>query len=76
MRFIILDAICKVLDCQPGDVLEYRDNVVNPMIMVIRSRGMKFVDYNETAFYNDSTISEKVSVKGSAHPAGHYACRM
>ena len=23
-RFTTLDAICKALDCQPGDVLEYR----------------------------------------------------
>ncbi|MBO5811897.1 MAG: helix-turn-helix domain-containing protein [Bacteroidaceae bacterium] len=21
----LLDAICKALDCQPGDILEYRD---------------------------------------------------
>lgn len=24
VRFTTLEAICKVLDCQPGDVLEYR----------------------------------------------------
>ncbi len=24
VRFTTLDAICKVLDCQPGDLLEYR----------------------------------------------------
>ena len=24
-RFSTLDAICKALDCQPGDILEYRD---------------------------------------------------
>ena len=24
IRFSTLDAICKALDCQPGDVLEYR----------------------------------------------------
>ena len=23
IRFTTLDAICKVLDCQPGDILEY-----------------------------------------------------
>ena len=23
MRFTTLDAICKALDCQPGDILEY-----------------------------------------------------
>ena len=33
IRFSTLDAICKVLDCQPGDILEYRDDVENPMIM-------------------------------------------
>lgn len=25
VRFSTLDAICRALDCQPGDVLEYRD---------------------------------------------------
>lgn len=25
IRFSTLDAICKVLDCQPGDILEYND---------------------------------------------------
>ena len=25
IRFSTLDAICKALDCQPGDILEYRD---------------------------------------------------
>ena len=24
MRFTTLNAICKALDCQPGDILEYR----------------------------------------------------
>ena len=24
IRFSTLDSICKVLDCQPGDILEYR----------------------------------------------------
>ena len=26
IRFSTLDAICKALDCQPGDVLEYVDD--------------------------------------------------
>ena len=26
IRFNTLDAICKALDCQPGDVLEYKEN--------------------------------------------------
>jgi putative transcriptional regulator len=25
IRFSTLDAICKELDCQPGDILEYRE---------------------------------------------------
>lgn len=25
MRFSTLNAVCKVLDCQPGDILEFRD---------------------------------------------------
>lgn len=25
VRFSTLDKICKVLDCQPGDILEWRD---------------------------------------------------
>ena len=26
IRFNTLDAICKALDCQPGDILEYQEN--------------------------------------------------
>jgi putative transcriptional regulator len=26
IRFSTLEAICRVLNCQPGDILEYRDN--------------------------------------------------
>jgi putative transcriptional regulator len=26
IRFTTLEAICKVLNCQPGDILEYREN--------------------------------------------------
>lgn len=26
VRFSTLEAICKVLDCQPGDILEYRED--------------------------------------------------
>jgi putative transcriptional regulator len=25
VRFTTLDSICKILDCQPGDILEYMD---------------------------------------------------
>jgi len=27
IRFSTLDAICKALNCQPGDILEYRNDV-------------------------------------------------
>lgn len=26
IRFSTLEAICKALDCQPGDILEYQDD--------------------------------------------------
>lgn len=26
IRFSTLEAICKALDCQPGDILEYKEN--------------------------------------------------
>ena len=26
IRFSALDAICRALDCQPGDILEYRED--------------------------------------------------
>lgn len=26
IRFSTLEAICEALDCQPGDILEYREN--------------------------------------------------
>ena len=28
IRFSTLEAICKALDCQPGDILEYKNNDV------------------------------------------------
>lgn len=27
IRFSTLDAICEVLDCQPGDILEFQKNI-------------------------------------------------
>lgn len=27
VRFSTLEAICKALDCQPGDILEYREDL-------------------------------------------------
>lgn len=29
VRFATLEAICRYLDCQPGDILEYRSDVPN-----------------------------------------------
>ena len=29
IRFSTLDAICKALDCQPGDILEYQEGESN-----------------------------------------------
>ena len=29
VRFSTLDAICKALDCQPGDILEYQEGESN-----------------------------------------------
>ncbi|MBY8826973.1 helix-turn-helix domain-containing protein [Hephaestia mangrovi] len=29
VRFATLEAICKALDCQPGDLLEYRPDAVD-----------------------------------------------
>jgi putative transcriptional regulator len=28
IRFSTLEAICKALDCQPGDILEYKDDAI------------------------------------------------
>ena len=28
IRFSTLEAICKALECQPGDILEYRDDEI------------------------------------------------
>jgi putative transcriptional regulator len=30
IRFSTLEAICKALDCQPGDILEYQDEKSTP----------------------------------------------
>jgi putative transcriptional regulator len=32
IRFTTLDAICNALNCQPGDILEYRENDNNTTI--------------------------------------------
>jgi len=32
IRFSTLDAICKALDCQPGDILEYVNNEKRTLI--------------------------------------------
>lgn len=28
-RFTTLDSLCRILDCQPGDLLEYRKDIEN-----------------------------------------------
>jgi putative transcriptional regulator len=30
IRLSTLDSICRFLDCQPGDLLEYRETAANP----------------------------------------------
>ena len=32
IRFTTLEAICNALDCQPGDILEYRENNIKTTI--------------------------------------------
>ncbi|WMJ83656.1 helix-turn-helix domain-containing protein [Oscillospiraceae bacterium LTW-04] len=32
IRFSTLEAICRVLDCQPGDILEYSPDVSNQVL--------------------------------------------
>jgi putative transcriptional regulator len=34
VRFDILALICEVLDCQPGDILEYRDDVAGDAVPI------------------------------------------
>lgn len=34
VRFSTLEAICRVLNCQPGDIIEYRENETDPNIKV------------------------------------------
>ena len=36
IRFSTLDSICKVLDCQPGDILEYIPDPVHSIITEIK----------------------------------------
>ncbi|MDA1275663.1 MAG: helix-turn-helix transcriptional regulator [Verrucomicrobia bacterium] len=31
IRFSTLESICRVLDCQPGDILEYRESITMAM---------------------------------------------
>ncbi len=32
IRFNTLEALCKELNCQPGDILEFRDDIVNGIL--------------------------------------------
>lgn len=32
IRFSTLEAICRILDCQPGDILEYRPDVESEIV--------------------------------------------
>ena len=43
IRFSTLDAICEVLDCQPGDLIEYVDEEEYKRVFKIRenSKGVK-----------------------------------
>jgi putative transcriptional regulator len=36
IRFSTLEAICKALDCQPGDILEYRD--AKPLVVHVGAK--------------------------------------
>jgi putative transcriptional regulator len=38
IRFSTLQAICKALDCQPGDILEYRDALPDVLVKPARMR--------------------------------------
>lgn len=46
VRFSTLEAMCRVLDCQPGDLLEWVDEV--PLDMPRTSTGPAFEDPPET----------------------------
>jgi putative transcriptional regulator len=37
IRFATLEAICRELDCQPGDLLEYRPATVSPRAGTVNS---------------------------------------
>jgi len=34
IRFSTLEAICQALNCQPGDILEYRDEQVENSVLI------------------------------------------
>ena len=43
VRFSTLNAICRELDCQPGDVLEYvknREEILNQLVRVLKPQGI------------------------------------
>jgi len=35
IRFSTLEAICKALDCQPGDILEYKNNEQSSQLKLV-----------------------------------------
>nr|WP_281201108.1 helix-turn-helix transcriptional regulator [Orenia metallireducens] len=38
IRFSTLEAICKALECQPGDILEYRNDIIEQDYQKIESK--------------------------------------
>ena len=39
IRFSTLEAICKALECQPGDILEYKENLPCAKAQIVGRRG-------------------------------------
>ena len=48
IRISTLDAICRVLDCQPGDIIEYRPDEDMPDEPAERTRGKRRKSDEET----------------------------
>ena len=58
IRFSTLEAICKALDCQPGDILEYKNDEENPgyYLFTGRQRGVPY-ECNHSKKFSEKSIA-------------------
>ena len=80
VRLSTLNAICKALDCQPGDILQYvddeedveneREKNIYMDISVVQAHSQNACDFHITAYYSGCN-AHIPSPSGQCFPDGH-----